>query len=163
MIMRWYLINDITMIVFAVFGVDLTTVVMAYDSKRPAVVDACIIEIEKRGKQKLGILTILCKMHCIDRPRIFALKKFKMSSFELSCVDAETILPLLKKCCLQLYWIMLISVIDSVDHRCKTRRNLQIVRIRRWCRASENHHWQRFRFNYIYYYHYYHYDNSQLY
>ena len=33
-----------------VFGVDLTTLVMAYDSKRPAVVDSCIAEVESRGE-----------------------------------------------------------------------------------------------------------------
>ena len=36
---------------FSVFGVDLTTLVMVYDSKRPAVVDACIAEVESRGEQ----------------------------------------------------------------------------------------------------------------
>ena len=32
------------------FGVDLTTLVKVYESKRPAVVDACIAEVESRGK-----------------------------------------------------------------------------------------------------------------
>ena len=36
-------------IISTVFGVDLTTLVMVYDSKRPAVVDACITEVENRG------------------------------------------------------------------------------------------------------------------
>ena len=37
-------------IVSTVFGVDLTTLVMVYNSKRPAVVDACITEVENRGR-----------------------------------------------------------------------------------------------------------------
>ena len=39
-----------TFIFVVVFGVDLTTLVMAYDSKRPAVVDSCIAEVESRGE-----------------------------------------------------------------------------------------------------------------
>jgi len=38
-----------------VFGVDLTTLIMVYNSKRPAVVDACIAEVESRGLYQEGI------------------------------------------------------------------------------------------------------------
>ncbi|XP_065053861.1 N-chimaerin-like [Rhopilema esculentum] len=41
-----------------VFGVDLTTVVKVYNSKRPAVVDTCISEVESRGLTQEGIYRI---------------------------------------------------------------------------------------------------------
>ena len=41
-----------------VFGVDLTTLIKAYDQRRPQIVDSCINEIEKRGLATEGLYRI---------------------------------------------------------------------------------------------------------
>lgn len=41
-----------------VFGVDLTTLIKAHDLRRPAIVDRCISEIEKRGLDIEGLYRV---------------------------------------------------------------------------------------------------------
>lgn len=40
------------------FGVDLTTFIKAHNQRRPALVDTCINEIEKRGLEAEGLYRI---------------------------------------------------------------------------------------------------------
>lgn len=39
-----------TLLIYLVFGVDLTTLVKLHDTKRPFVVEMCIQDVEKRGE-----------------------------------------------------------------------------------------------------------------